>query len=114
MGLPVSMLARGEGAGSARADAAVREVFAELAEADRVFSPYQIDSAVSRLGREEVGWDDVDTVVREVADRCVGARDLTADLFDADLLVAGAAVYGVVRIGGSGSKASWTGWASGS
>jgi hypothetical protein len=30
------------------------------------------------------------------------------------VLVAGAAVYDVVRIGDSGAKASWTGWASGS
>jgi FAD:protein FMN transferase len=97
MGLPVSVLARGEGAGSARADAAVRDVFAELVEADRVFSPYKTDSAVSRLGRGEVGWDDVDTVVREVADRCVRARDLTGGLFDADLPGGGWDPSGLVK-----------------
>lgn len=30
------------------------------------------------------------------------------------ILVAGAAVYDVIRIGDSGAKASWTGWATGS
>ena len=47
MGLPISVLARGDVAQSSRADAAVREVFAELIEVDRVFSPYKHDSVVS-------------------------------------------------------------------
>ena len=63
MGLPVSVLARGEQVESARADAAVREVFAELVEADRAFSPYKTDSAVSLLACGQVGWDDLDPVV---------------------------------------------------
>ena len=74
MGLPISVLARGDEARSVRADAAVREVFAELVEADRVFSPYKADSAVSLLARGEVGWDDVDPVVRAVAPLLVGGH----------------------------------------
>jgi thiamine biosynthesis lipoprotein len=97
MGLPVSVLARGERAQSARADAAVREVFAELVEADRVFSPYKADSVVSRLGRGEVGWDAVDPVVRDVAERCVRARDLTRGLFDAELPGGGWDPSGLVK-----------------
>ena len=85
MGLPISVLARGDGAGSGRADAAVREVFAELTEVDRVFSPYKGDSAVSLLGRSETTWDRVEPVVREVAERCVAAREVTGGLFDAEV-----------------------------
>ncbi len=85
MGLPISVLARGDGAESGRADAAVRAVFAELTEADRVFSPYKADSAVSLLARGETTWDRVDPVVREVAERCSVARESTDGLFDADM-----------------------------
>ena len=97
MGLPVSVLARGEQADSARADAAVREVFAELVEVDRVFSPYKTDSAVSLLARGEVGWDDVDPVVREVAERCERARELTGGLFDPELPGGGWDPSGLVK-----------------
>ncbi|TCC08458.1 FAD:protein FMN transferase [Kribbella soli] len=85
MGLPISVLARGDGAESLRADAAVREVFAELTEVDRVFSPYKAGSAVSLLARGEMTWDRVDPVVREVAERCAVARQSTDGLFDADV-----------------------------
>jgi thiamine biosynthesis lipoprotein len=67
------------------AEAAVRGVYGELVEVDRVFSPYKADSAVSLLARGEVGWDGVDPVVREVAERCVAARELTGGLFDAQV-----------------------------
>ena len=97
MGLPVSVLARGERAGSAAADAAVREVFAELTVVDRVFSPYKLNSAVSRLAREEVGWDGVDPVVRDVAERCVAAREWTGGLFDAELPDGGWNPSGLVK-----------------
>jgi thiamine biosynthesis lipoprotein len=97
MGLPISVLARGETADSPRADAAVREVFAELVEADRVFSPYKPDSAVSLLARGEVGWDAVDPVVREVAERCERARDLTGGLFDPELPGGGWDPSGLVK-----------------
>jgi len=83
MGLPVSVLARGDRAWSAVAEAVVREVFADLVEVDRVFSPYKTDSAVSRLVRGELAWSEVDPVVREVAERCDRAREMTGRLFDA-------------------------------
>jgi thiamine biosynthesis lipoprotein len=85
MGLPISVLARGGGAGGERADAAVREVFAELVEVDRVFSPYRADSAVSLLARGGASWDRVEPVVREVAERCAAARRWTGGLFDAEV-----------------------------
>jgi thiamine biosynthesis lipoprotein len=97
MGLPVSVLARGSQARGDAADAAVRAAYADLQEADRVFSPYKTDSAVSRLARGEVGWDDVDPVVREVADRCRQARDVTGGLFDADTPAGGWDPSGLVK-----------------
>lgn len=97
MGLPISVLARGEGAGSEAAEVAVRKVFAELIEVDRVFSPYQADSAVSLLARGEVSWDRVDPVVREVAERCVAARELTGGLFDAEVPGGGWDPSGLVK-----------------
>ncbi|MEU4191608.1 FAD:protein FMN transferase [Kribbella sp. NPDC026611] len=97
MGLPVSVLARGDGAGSGDAEAAVREVFAELSEVDRVFSPYKPDSAVSRLARGEVSWDGVDAAVRDVAARCVAARELTGGLFDAEVPGGGWDPSGLVK-----------------
>jgi len=80
-----------------QADSAVRKVFAELVEVDRVFSPFKLDSAVSRLARTELRWDDVDPVVRDVADRCVRARDLTSGLFDAELPGGGWDPSGLVK-----------------
>jgi thiamine biosynthesis lipoprotein len=85
MGLPISVLARGVGADSAEAEAVVREVFVELVQVDRVFSTYRVDSAVSLLARGEAGWDRVDPVVRQVAERCEAARELTGGLFDAEV-----------------------------
>jgi thiamine biosynthesis lipoprotein len=83
MGLPVSLLARGSLARSSTADQAVQAVYAELREVDRVFSPYRPDSAVSRIGRGELTLAQADQVVREVAEHCSSARDLTGGLFDA-------------------------------
>jgi thiamine biosynthesis lipoprotein len=83
MGLPVSVLARGASAGSAGADEAVRAVYAELREVDRVFSPYRDDSEVSRLGRGKLAWAEAAPLVREVAGRCLRAAELTGGLFDA-------------------------------
>jgi thiamine biosynthesis lipoprotein len=97
MGMPVSVLARGEYAGSAAVEAAVQELYAELGEVDRVFSPYKPDSDVSRLGRSEVGWEDVGPDVRDVGERCAAARELTDGLFDADLPDGGWDPSGLVK-----------------
>jgi FAD:protein FMN transferase len=83
MGLPISVLARGDRAQSPDADRAVRAVFRELVEVDATFSLYQPDSQLSRLGRGEIGWDDCDHDVRDIADRCARATELTGGLFDA-------------------------------
>jgi len=83
MGLPISLLARGPAAASTAADAAAHAVYDELRRVDRIFSPYRHDSAVSRLVRGDLEWEDVEPVVREVADRCGWARELTGGLFDA-------------------------------
>lgn len=83
MGLPISVLARGQDAGGPAADAAVRAVFDELRRVDEVFSPYRADSEVSRLGRGELTLDAAAPAVRDVADRCARARAATGGLFDA-------------------------------
>lgn len=83
MGLPISVLARGDGAQSPEADRAVRAAFRELVDVDAVFSLYKPDSQVSRLGRGEIGWDECDHDVRDVAERCARATELTGGLFDA-------------------------------
>ncbi|GAA3104137.1 thiamine biosynthesis lipoprotein [Kribbella aluminosa] len=97
MGMPVSLLARGEYAESAEVEAAVKELYVELSDVDRVFSTYKPDSEVSRLGRGEVGWDEVDPDVRVVAERCAAARELTGGLFDADLPAGGWDPSGLVK-----------------
>lgn len=83
MGMPISVLARGEGAGSAAAEAVVRTVLAELTEVDATFSVYREDSEVSRLARGEVELARCGPDVREVFARCTWARELTGGLFDA-------------------------------
>ena len=83
MGMPISVLARGEQAQSSDADRAVHSVFDELVAVDAVFSPYRSDSAVSRLQRGEIELADCDDDVRDVAARCDRATELTGGLFDA-------------------------------
>lgn len=83
MGLPISVLARGDLAYSPGAIAAVRAVFAELVEVDAVFSPYRQDSVVSQLVRGELALSDCPEQVQDVAARCLVARDFTSGLFDA-------------------------------
>jgi thiamine biosynthesis lipoprotein len=84
MGMPISVLARGEGARSPAADRAVGDLFRELVGVDAVFSLYKPDSDASRLARGEVRWDECDPDIRVVADRCAEAKELTGGLFDAD------------------------------
>jgi thiamine biosynthesis lipoprotein len=83
MGLPVSLLARGDASSSPAAAAAVEQVYTELRHVDAVFSPYKQDSQVSRLGRGELAWEDCDPEVVAVAARCEAARERTGGLFDA-------------------------------
>lgn len=83
MGLPISVLARGEGAVDAAADTVVHAVFDELRHVDALFSPYRADSELSRLQRGELTLDQADPDLRDVAERCSRARVATGGLFDA-------------------------------
>jgi thiamine biosynthesis lipoprotein len=82
MGMPISVLARGDMARSSEADRAARALFRELIDADAVFSLYKPGSDASRLARGEIGWDECDPDLRAVADRCARAKELTGGLFD--------------------------------
>jgi thiamine biosynthesis lipoprotein len=83
MGMPISVLARGELARSPEADRAVQAVFGELVGVDAAFSLFKPDSLVSRLRRGEIGWDDCPSDIRDVAARCDRAKVMTGGLFDA-------------------------------
>ncbi|WP_328324706.1 FAD:protein FMN transferase [Kribbella sp. NBC_00382] len=97
MGLPISVLARGPVASTTAADIAVQAVYRELREVDGTFSTYRPDSEVSRLARGELGWEEASSVVREVADRCRRARELTGGLFDAETPAGGWDPSGLVK-----------------
>jgi thiamine biosynthesis lipoprotein len=66
MGMPVSLALRGRHATGPRADAAWAAALAVLREVDAVFSTHRPDSAVSRLGRGEIGLADCPPEVAEV------------------------------------------------
>ena len=83
MGLPISVLARGERAATQEAQYAVAAVYAELTEVDARFSPYREDSEVSRLARGELLLEDCHPEVRQVVALCEHYRELTGGLFDA-------------------------------
>ncbi|MGW7684070.1 FAD:protein FMN transferase [Kribbella sp. NPDC054772] len=97
MGMPISVLARGAQAGSDAADSAVQDLYAELGDIDRLFSPYKPDSVVSLLMRGEVDWSDAGFDVLEVCERCAAAREMTGGLFDADLPDGGWDPSGLVK-----------------
>lgn len=63
--------------------AALDDVFAWLRRVDDVFSTYQPDSQVSRLGRGEIGVDDCDPDVGWVLERCEDVGRATGGAFDA-------------------------------
>jgi thiamine biosynthesis lipoprotein len=83
MGLPISVLARGDEARSSRARAAVADLFAELRRVDADLSPYREDSQLSRFVRGELPLTDSGADLQEVARRVDVARASTAGLFDA-------------------------------
>lgn len=85
MGMPISLALRGESAWSPRADAAWAQAVGVLREADRMFSTYRADSAISRLGRGEIALADCPAAVREVLGRCEAARLRSGGAFDAHL-----------------------------
>ena len=81
MGLPVSVLGRGDDPPSA--GAAVAWFFEELHWVDELLSPYRDDSQVSRIARGELALAAADPVVQEVAAACDEWRARTGGLFDA-------------------------------
>ena len=66
MGMPVSVALRGRHADSSAGRHAWRAVTEQLRDADRVFSTYRADSAISRLGRGELTLDQCPPEVAEV------------------------------------------------
>jgi thiamine biosynthesis lipoprotein len=82
MGMPVSAAFRGRHTDDDCAADAWRDVLGVLEEADRVFSTYRDDSAVSRLGRGEVTLADCPPAVREVLELGERAREESDGAFD--------------------------------
>jgi thiamine biosynthesis lipoprotein len=68
MGMPISLALRGRHADDLVARAAWAGVMETLRRVDRVFSTYRADSAVSRLGRGEIGLEDCPPEVAEVVE----------------------------------------------
>jgi thiamine biosynthesis lipoprotein len=78
MGLPVSLLARGEGLEGCD----VAPFYDELRWVDEVFSPYREDSEVTRLATGALQLADAHPLVQHVARRCEQQRARTGGLFD--------------------------------
>jgi thiamine biosynthesis lipoprotein len=72
MGVPISLALRGRHTDDAHADAAWADVIDSLRDADRVFSTYRADSAVSAIRRGELAVADAPADVHEVL--AFGAR----------------------------------------
>ena len=83
MGMPVSVHLRGAGSRSPEAEAAVQAGYDELRAIDVLFSPYRVDSEVSRIDAGALTEQEAHPLVREVIDLCRIARDLTRGAFDA-------------------------------
>ena len=66
MGMPISLALRGRHTDDTPAVTAWTAALAELRQADRVFSTYRADSAISRLGRGEITLADCPPEVAEV------------------------------------------------
>lgn len=83
MGMPVSVHVRGDDAHDPTTERAVRAVFQELHEVDRVLSTYRPGSDVSRYARGELALADCDPRVREVHRLCLHALATTDGAVDA-------------------------------
>jgi thiamine biosynthesis lipoprotein len=82
MGMPISLALRGRHSTGEAAEACWAEALASLNEADRVFSTYRDDSAVSRLGRGELRLEECPDEVREVLELGEIARVQSGGAFD--------------------------------
>ncbi len=83
MGMPASLLLRGEGLDEV--DDVVASAYAELRRADQVFSTYAVDSDLSRIRRGELLARDADPAVAEVLALCELGRQRTEGWFHVDL-----------------------------
>ena len=85
MGTAVSVHAHGtrEFVGAAATAASVAQAFAELREADRIFSTYREDSEISRLRRGDITLEDAHPLVADVATACLDAERRSAGRFSA-------------------------------
>jgi thiamine biosynthesis lipoprotein len=82
MGMPISVALRGCHAGDARGAAAWAAAMAVLREADRVFSPFRPESAVSRLNRGELDLAHCPPAMAEVLALGEAARHASGGAFD--------------------------------
>ena len=82
MGMPISLALRGRHSTGEATEACWAETLASLHEADRVFSTYRDDSAISRLGRGELRLEDCPDEVREVLELGELARVQSGGAFD--------------------------------
>ena len=82
MGLPVSVHLRGADLDRVAVQRQVNAVFADLRQADTVFSTYRDDSDLSRWERGELAVADADPALVEVIDLCDRARGYTGGCFD--------------------------------
>jgi thiamine biosynthesis lipoprotein len=78
MGLPVSLLARGDAL-----ELDVTPFYDELRWVDAVFSPYREDSEVTRIATGALPLAEAHPLVQHVARRCEEERERTGGLFDA-------------------------------
>jgi thiamine biosynthesis lipoprotein len=82
MGMAVSIDVR-DGAGGAAISGSLAAVVEWLHHVDRTFSTYIEDSPISRLGRGEIGLDEVSDEVRDILLLCERLRADTGGAFDA-------------------------------
>jgi thiamine biosynthesis lipoprotein len=82
MGMPASLLMRGEIDG---VDDVVAAAYDVLRDVDATFSTYREDSEISRLRTDRLSVEDASPQVREVLARCEQARQATDGWFDVDL-----------------------------
>lgn len=83
MGMPISVHVRGPEARGETVERAVAALFADLRDAEAVFSTYRADSQISRLQRGELELADCRPEVREVHRLCEAALVRTGGSFDA-------------------------------
>jgi len=85
MGMPISLALRGRHTDDAEAHAAWADVMDTLRHVDRVFSTYRDDSAVSRLGRGEIGLEECPPEVAEVVALGAAAERASSGAFSIQL-----------------------------